>query len=115
MNLIDSETLGGLKEMLGEDLYGITGLYVDTLPGEIQSVLECYGQGDMPRLCKLAHGLKGSSANMGASEMARLAAVIEKQALAGDTAAVEAAIKELPLAAEATVAAFKDGGFLGED
>jgi HPt (histidine-containing phosphotransfer) domain-containing protein len=115
MNPIDTETLSGLKEMLGDDLYEITGLYASTLSGEIQSVQDCYASGDMARLNRLAHALKGSSANMGATELARLAAAVEKLALAGDRSAVEAVLKDMPQVAQATLAAFKSGGFLGPD
>jgi HPt (histidine-containing phosphotransfer) domain-containing protein len=115
MNLIDTETLSGLKEMLGDDLYEITGLYASTLSGEIQSVQDCYAAGDMTRLNRLAHALKGSSANMGATELASLAAAVEKQALAGDRGTVEAVLKDMPRVAEATLAAFKAGGFLSPD
>ncbi len=115
MNTIDTETLSGLKEMLGDDLYEITQLYASTLLDEIASLQACYASGDMGRLNRLAHALKGSSANMGASALAALAAAVEKRALADDKAMVEAALNDMPQVAKDTLAAFKTGGFLGED
>jgi len=109
---LDNQALQGLQDMLGDDLHEITSLYAATLQDEVQTLQATFAAANWPVLNRQAHSLKGSSANMGATEMARLAAVVEKAALQGDTAAIAPAIAQMAAVGSATLAAMRAGGYL---
>ena len=112
MTYLDTGALDGLKELLGDDLYEISDLYVTTLPEAVHGLLASHAQGDVQRLMQEAHALKGSSANMGAQEMARLCSGIEKMALDGSQReAVAALVAGLEPVAMATVSAMRSAGY----
>ena len=112
MTYLDTGALDGLKELLGDDLYNIADLYVTTLPEAVLALLASHAQGDVQRLMQEAHALKGSSANMGAQEMARLCSGIEKMALDGSQReAVAALVAGLEPAAMATASAMRSAGY----
>lgn len=103
MNLINAEILGGLKSILGDEIFSITRLYADQLPADVAQVVATHALGNAAELKRLAHALKGGSANMGAVEMARLAANIERAAAAGNLNGVAADVSALTAAAEKTL------------
>lgn len=109
---LDTQALQDLQEMLGDDLHEITSLYASTLADEVSTLKTTLAAGNWAVLNRQAHSLKGSSANMGALEMARLAALVEKSALQADTATIQPAIDQMDGVATATLAAMRQGGFL---
>ncbi len=112
MTYLDTGALDGLKQLLGEDMLDISDLYVTTLPEAVRGLQDCHAQGNFQQLMHEAHALKGSSANLGALEMARLCTGIEKMALdASQREAVSALVNSLEPAAAATVSAMRSAGY----
>lgn len=109
---LDTQALQELQEMLGDDLHEITSLYAGTLADDVQALKNTLAQANWAVLNRQAHSLKGSSANMGALEMARLAALVEKAALQADVATIQPAMDQMDAAASATLAAMRLGGYL---
>lgn len=109
---LDTQALQELQEMLGDDLYEITSLYGGTLADEVETLKTTFASSNWAVLNRQAHSLKGSSANMGALEMARLAALVEKAALQADAAVIKPALDAMAGAAEATLNAMRSGGYL---
>ncbi|MFW9594458.1 MAG: Hpt domain-containing protein [Macromonas sp.] len=110
--LLDTSALQTLQELLGDDLLDITQIYADQVCLDVQGIQACWTNTDTVELGKLAHALKGGSSNMGAVEVARLAALLEKAALGNDHTTIGSVLKDLPAAAEQTVQALRTGGYL---
>lgn len=110
--LLDTGALQTLQELLGDDLLDITQIYADQVQADVQGILACWASADTAQLGKLAHALKGGSSNMGATEVARLAALLEKAAVGQDSATITSVLDALPGAATQTVLALREGGYL---
>lgn len=112
MNLIDINMLGGLQGMLGDEIFSITQLYAEQVGPDIENIVSCHAKNDMVRLKQLAHALKGSSANLGALEMTKLAGAIERGAAAGNAAGVTDAVQALAETARMTLEAMRSAKLL---
>lgn len=110
--LLDTSALQTLQELLGDDLLDITQIYADQVQADVQDIQACWANADTTQLGKLAHALKGGSSNMGATEVARLAALLEKAATSQDNTAIIGVLDALPNAAKQTVQALLEGGYL---
>ena len=73
----------------------ILTLYCQEHADAAETLRELLKQTDLNALSRIAHSLKGSSANIGASTIKQLAAGIEKTATAGNADALSGAIDEL--------------------
>lgn len=111
MNPIDESALQELRDMLGDELLEITRLYTMTLPGEAARIVSCFEDADWVQLNRLAHALKGSSANMGATALATVAAAVEKGALSPDPATLQPLVVQLPDLARQTIEALQAKGY----
>jgi len=109
--LLNVPLLQELRAMLGDELGDVTGLFIEQLGGQIGDIVACHGRGDLPNLSALAHGLKGSAANMGAVALSQSAGSIEKQALVADSAALAPLVAALPALAAQTIAELRGSGF----
>ncbi|WP_029463434.1 Hpt domain-containing protein [Serpentinimonas barnesii] len=105
-------SLTELKSILGEDLYPITEMYAQQLPAEIERLGALLANHDMAAAQQLAHAIKGSSANLGAQELARLAAMVERAALHPPATEAHNAFADMPAVGQQTLQAMRDGGFL---
>lgn len=78
---LDLKTLGTLRELgrrTGKDILGeVVGLYLDRKPTQLELLREALARGDAQTVERTAHSLKGSSANLGALRLARLASDLE--------------------------------------
>ncbi len=96
---MDAGVLAGLRE-LGEDgepdvLVELISLFLAEGPPRLADLRTASAAGDARSFEQIAHALKGSSANMGASGMKALCAEIEKTARSGDVGAASARIPRL--------------------
>jgi two-component system, sensor histidine kinase and response regulator len=89
----DREILGELRELaVGEEpsfLSDLLDSYVKESRGRLLQLREAARRGDRRSLLSLAHALKGSSANLGASHLAKLSSGLEmdlRRVLAADGA-----------------------------
>jgi CheY-like chemotaxis protein len=88
--------LQSLGEAAGEDLFGqLTEIFLGELPGRLERLRDAAASHDVDALVRAAHALRGSSANIGASTLAGLCAVIEDGAPTGDDPAEPMAAVEV--------------------
>ena len=84
--------------------HGVIGLFLDTTPGRVDSLVTAARSGDADAVRTLAHGLRSTCGNVGAKGMHDLCAQIEEQAQKGAPALeplVAALTAELRLVREA--------------
>lgn len=110
--LLNTHSLDELKSILEDELFGITSLFAEQLPGEIESLQAAVASGDTTAINRRGHSLKGSCANMGAEALSQQAMRIEKAALAGDMGVIQDALAQLPTLAQDTLRAMREGGYL---
>ena len=113
MKYLDNAVLDELFEALGEELYEITTFFLDQLDDQVAGISQCFADGDLQALSRQAHALKGSAANMGATELSEIAAKLERLARSGDQAAVAPLMNSLPDIAAHTISAFRASKYLG--
>jgi HPt (histidine-containing phosphotransfer) domain-containing protein len=70
-------------------------LYLRDTPAQLVALQEAVAQGDAGRVEEVAHGLKGSSAQLGATRMASVCAALQEAAGAHDLSEVAAQVAEL--------------------
>jgi CheY-like chemotaxis protein len=105
---LDVVTREGLLAVSDGDptvLAEITGLFTTDGRALITALLEAIARGDAPECARLAHSLKGSSANVGAQRVASLCAALEKTAKAGTLDSAQAIPTQIEVEFEAAVAA----------
>jgi PAS domain S-box-containing protein len=96
---LDTARLGTLRAMLPQDQFrAVIATYLDRdslASMGVSGVAAPAGSLDLPTTARLAHGLKGSSGSLGAARLQHVAARLEQACLAGDRAAVAAALIDL--------------------
>ena len=89
---LDPEILAGLRQLAGggsgRAVDELVLLFLDTARERVTELRTAVDHDDSEALARVAHSLKGSSANLAASGLAALAAHLEVAARAGDAAAV---------------------------
>ena len=85
------ENLGGDRELFDE----VLSLFAQTIPQVVEDVGSAIKSRDAARLRLVAHGLKGSAANVCAEPARRKAEEIEGMAKRGDFSQIEQAFAEL--------------------
>ena len=99
--LLDPDHLARLRQLeaaTGRSIVAeVVGNFLDEAPRRLVEIQDALASGDSPRLAFSAHGLKGSSAQLGAERLAALCGELESQARSGE---LEAA---LPLCARIAV------------
>ncbi|CAN7343245.1 EAL domain-containing protein [Pseudoduganella sp. LjRoot289] len=78
---IDMEVFGKLREILGSALAHAVSPYLEDSPVYLNELEQAVHSGDIDTARARAHALKGSSGNLGANELARLAQQIEELAI----------------------------------
>ena len=98
--IIDMSMIESIRRMQKSDkpslLTELIDLYRKHSAGVMAKVFEAYKQGDEKGFVQAVHTLKGSSANIGAAEVARLCRMTEEKHREKDTVAVEELLKRLP-------------------
>jgi CheY-like chemotaxis protein/HPt (histidine-containing phosphotransfer) domain-containing protein len=92
--VLDAAQLDDLRELATASgdmgiLAGLVERYLDDAASQVAELNEAAGRGDSPAVESLAHGLKGSSATMGASGMASACWALEQAAARGDVTGAE--------------------------
>ncbi len=82
-NVIDVGTLESLAEIMGDDMGMLLETYIDDCSGKVTSICEMNLATQQDDIFKMAHSLKGSSNNVGATEFADYCAEVERLARAG--------------------------------
>jgi signal transduction histidine kinase/CheY-like chemotaxis protein len=85
---IDPLVLASLRELQGEGepeiLSELIDLFLDEVPQQLGALREAVEKDDAPSVERIAHTLKGSSGNMGATRMAQICAELEDVGASGD-------------------------------
>lgn len=89
--IVDSEAIENLRALSPGDgdafLKEILGIYLEDMPIRIAELHRSNTSGDVESFIRAAHSIKGSSSNVGASEVRAIAEAIEhhsrKQGIAG--------------------------------
>ncbi|MBB3101835.1 Hpt domain-containing protein [Azomonas macrocytogenes] len=77
---LDDSTLNNLKLIMGDRLAALVDTYVADSENRLKLLEEAYTDQQLGELRRLAHSLKGSSSNMGASSLANLCHTLEQLA-----------------------------------
>jgi CheY-like chemotaxis protein len=84
---LDPEVLAGLRELGDEELLAeLAGMFFDDASSRLGELREAVEAGDAAGVGRVAHTLKGSSGNMGATRMSEICAEIEESGASGDLA-----------------------------
>lgn len=85
---VDRETLAALRDLGGEDEPFFVDALIDQFRGDtpqrLAKLREAIGQADPKTVKRIAHALKGTCANLGATRMAKLAADLQAVGESGD-------------------------------
>ena len=96
---VDASTLAALRDLQGEGqpdlLAELIAVYLRDTPPRLAALHEAVARTDAEALRREAHGVKGSSSQIGAVQMARLCAELEHQACATDLAGAAESLRRL--------------------
>ncbi len=110
--LLNTSALDELRSVLGDEFFELSRMFALQVESEVAGLNECLTQGDLQRLRRLAHSLKGCCANMGVQELSHQASIIEKAAMANDTATIQALVPALAPLASQSLKAMREAGYL---
>ena len=79
-NIIDSETIDSLVEIMGDDMSLLLETYIDDCTGKVDEICSMDLTNQQQDIFKIAHSLKGSSRNLGVTEFADYCAEAERLA-----------------------------------
>lgn len=111
-SILDSEAIENLRA-LGDEMEDDTFLkevieiYLTDTPKRLAEIRESLESGDRVRLNRAAHSVKGSSSNLGATQVITLARTLEEKSkqslddLEADIAALESAFEQVKTVLEA--------------
>jgi HPt (histidine-containing phosphotransfer) domain-containing protein len=98
-DVLDTQVLAALQELEQRSQAGLLAhlitVYLQEAPARIAALHEAVAHGDAGRVEEVAHGLKGSSAELGAPRMASLCAALQEAAGAHDLSQTTAQVAEL--------------------
>ena len=78
-NHVDSDTLTMLQEIMEDGFVPLLESYLSDGETRIRDLQQAYRDQDFDQLRRTAHSLKGSSGNVGATQMAELCLLVEQR------------------------------------
>jgi CheY-like chemotaxis protein/HPt (histidine-containing phosphotransfer) domain-containing protein len=104
---LDTSVLRGIRAMQRRDQPDLLGrvlsLYATNSHRQLADLRAAVDAGDLPAVARHAHSLKSSSANVGATEVARLALALERAGLDNDAITARSLIGPLATAHDSTL------------
>jgi PAS domain S-box-containing protein len=94
LDMSQIDELLGLDDS-GEVLDDFVGMYTTQAPQRIDEIAKALETGDLPRVVRVAHSLKGASGNLGAARVADVARRIELAGQGGDADAIGPLVEEI--------------------
>jgi len=98
-DVLDTQVLAALQELEQRSQAGLLThlitLYLQEVPAHLAALQEAVTQGDTGRVEEVAHGLKGSSAPLGATRMTRLCTSLQEDAGTHNLSRAVARVAEL--------------------
>ncbi len=110
-DVIDQQVLRNLEAQLGPAVEKIVQALVEDLPIYLEALETALRQAEARALADMAHTIKGSAGNIGATRLVALCRQLEAQARRGDTARAEQKVAEICEASHAVVAWLKNIDF----
>lgn len=102
VQILDSEAIENLRSLgdEGDDTFlrEIIGIYLEDVPQRLADLKNARAADDRPLFTRSAHTIKGSSANVGASEVRALAEKIEHRSKSEALASLDEQLAELEAA-----------------
>lgn len=99
-----------LERRLGRELaVRYTASLISEIPRRIEQAHQALAEGDIGRLERVAHSLKGMAANLGVSAARTAALAVEEAARSGDPSNVPALVAAMAAAMSQVVAALEEG------
>lgn len=92
---VDIDNLDMLREVIGDDLKEILQSFIDIAPAALNDIHQAIAEENPAQLQLHAHTLKGSSANIGATQLPALALVLENAGKAGQTSGLENEVSQV--------------------
>lgn len=96
---LDQAAIGTLRALNpddgGEFFKELVGLFLQDTPPRIAEIEANLAAGDLQRLTRAAHSIKGSAGNFGASQLVAVSARIEQLGKAGDLTTVPPLLESL--------------------
>ncbi|MCW8931524.1 MAG: Hpt domain-containing protein [Gammaproteobacteria bacterium] len=78
--LIDLDTLNELKEIMEDDFDELISVFISDSQTQIKSLQEAINSSNSEDIRRIAHTLKGSSANLGINDLSESCRVLEHKA-----------------------------------
>ena len=108
-NILDATAIENLRSLGDEDgddsfLREVIGIFVEDTPVRLRELHTSFAAGDQATFTRAAHSIKGSSSNVGAKELCKLAQELEAESraslngLGNRIGAVEAAFERVKTA-----------------
>lgn len=98
---VDYEKLEELEMLLGDNYADLINTFVSNSTRTLEAMQQIILAGDADEIATLAHSLKGTSGNMGATQLYRYAIQMEKLAKAKDLAVMPELLSEINAALNA--------------
>ncbi|WP_200331090.1 Hpt domain-containing protein [Thiocystis violacea] len=113
MRYLEKAVLDELSDLLGfDEVRKVTRIFVDHFDVQVVELKRCLACSDIAEATRIAHGIKGSAANLGAQVLADAAAGIERSTRAGDLAAAADVLDRLAPIYDGTRREMQAHGFL---
>jgi HPt (histidine-containing phosphotransfer) domain-containing protein len=100
--IIDSEAIANLRALSPDDgdafLREIVAIFMDDTPKRIAELHACRASGDAATFTRAAHSIKGSSSNLGATELRGVAETLEHKSRETGLADVDSLLTALEAA-----------------
>jgi len=103
MSVVDTDNLEMLKEVIGDDLKEILQSFIDIAPDTLSQIQTAMASGDANNLRLHAHTLKGSAANIGATNLPGLSLLLENKGKEGITDGLQSEFDAVKLETQAVV------------
>lgn len=91
-NHVDMDTLNMLKEVMEDGFCTLLETYIDDSKVRIEEIKTALSGSDADSVRRAAHSLKGSSGNLGATNMAALCLQVEEKGREGNLDDLDAAL-----------------------
>jgi len=110
LSALDKDRVRELQELAGDDaalLEELIQLFLTSAPAQLAKMRQTAEDEDVPALRRAAHGLKGSSGQIGALRLQEICGLIEALAGTGSLVGIDALLAEASLAFERAVGELK--------
>jgi two-component system sensor histidine kinase/response regulator len=95
VGVLDENVVSELEALDGDVMLGLVSLYFDQASDQMSELSAAIASGETPAIAQIAHKLKGSSATLGAKNVAGIASELELAAGTGDPASAEPLLNTL--------------------